>query len=228
MLKKTVYIFSFYLLFGAGFLLAADKSPRLLGVDVSIYQSKVDWEQVKKAGVSFSIVRATMGEEGIDADFHKRWAEARQDGLVRGAYHFFHGKEDAALQAKHFVKTVVLKKGDLPLIVDIERTPENKQLSAKVLSQKLRTFVDIVYQKTGIRPIIYTSPKFWNDSFDESFGEHPLWVAEYEVDAPHATKGWKGWTFWQHTEKGKMPGVDGFVDQNWFQGSVEELKALTK
>jgi lysozyme len=35
------------------------------------------------------------------------------------------------------------------------------------------------------------------------------------------------WTFWQHSDVGKVEGVDGFVDVNVFNGSYEDLLELT-
>ncbi|NTX67814.1 1,4-beta-N-acetylmuramidase, partial [Myxococcus sp. CA051A] len=43
---------------------------------------------------------------------------------------------------------------------------------------------------------------------------------------PRIPKGWKQWHFWQYTEKGRVEGIDGEVDQSYFNGTSEELKTL--
>ena len=36
------------------------------------------------------------------------------------------------------------------------------------------------------------------------------------------------WSFWQYTDRGKLWGVDGFVDFNVFNGGLEEFGELLK
>jgi lysozyme len=34
------------------------------------------------------------------------------------------------------------------------------------------------------------------------------------------------WKFWQHTDAGRLPGIDGFVDFNVYNGSYYDLQQL--
>jgi GH25 family lysozyme M1 (1,4-beta-N-acetylmuramidase) len=36
---------------------------------------------------------------------------------------------------------------------------------------------------------------------------------------------WTRWTFWQHTDRGAVPGIDGAVDLDLFAGAPSELRA---
>jgi lysozyme len=55
-----------------------------------------------------------------------------------------------------------------------------------------------------------------------------LWLAQYtSAPAPQVPKAWTAWTFWQYIGKGKTPGVSLPVDLNWFNGTLDDLKALT-
>jgi GH25 family lysozyme M1 (1,4-beta-N-acetylmuramidase) len=56
----------------------------------------------------------------------------------------------------------------------------------------------------------------------------PIWIAQYtEAQSPNVPKPWKTWTFWQHSQGGKVPGISGLLDLDRFQGSLEDLKLLT-
>ncbi|MGD9657375.1 MAG: GH25 family lysozyme, partial [Methylocystis sp.] len=58
------------------------------GIDVSKNQGNIDWEQVRDAGVSFAIIKATEGGDRTDSKFAYNWAAAKAAGVPRGAYHF--------------------------------------------------------------------------------------------------------------------------------------------
>jgi lysozyme len=73
-----------------------------------------------------------------------------------------------------------------------------------------------------MKPIIYTSYKYKTRYLDDpAFEAYPLWIAHYYVDA----LSYEGaWHFWQHTDYGAVPGIDGSVDLNVFNGTLDELK----
>lgn len=197
---------------------------RLNGIDVSKYQPNINWPDVKQAGYAFAFARATYGSGQVDAYFNSHWQAMKQAGVVRGPYHFFVAADDAAAQANLFVKVVgSLEVGDLPPVIDVEADSG----TGGNLVGGVRTWLDIVEQRLGRVPVIYTAPAFWNEHLNGSFGRYPLWVAEYGVSQPKPVNGWGGWTFWQHSESGAVPGISGSVDLDYFNGSLADLEALT-
>ncbi|TMA84014.1 MAG: hypothetical protein E6J77_13305 [Deltaproteobacteria bacterium] len=50
-------------------------------------------------------------------------------------------------------------------------------------------------------------------------------MAHYDVPAPAVPVAWSRWTFWQHTSRGRVSGVQGMVDCDWFAGSQASLRA---
>ena len=112
------------------------------------------------------------------------WERMRQAGLVRGAYHYYVVGDDPLQQAHHFLSHVVLEPGDLLPVVDIEAAGDDAPAD---LAGQLMTFVGEIEAAIGVKPIIYTSPRFWRDHIRGSeFGAYPLWIAEYDVDQPRA------------------------------------------
>ena len=83
------------------------------------------------------------------------------------------------------------------------------------------TWVNTVQSLTGRVPIIYTYPNFWKTAMANSnqFHRYPLWIADYRGRAqPEVPGGWPAWTFWQYTDSGRIPGVVGPVDLNFYSG----------
>lgn len=197
------------------------------GVDVSHYQERIDWSRLRNAKIQgqplrFVFVKATEGVSIIDENFNENFYQAHQSGIVCGAYHFFTPDEDAGRQAQFFLKQVHLEPGDLPPVLDIEKTGNLSDLQIK---HATKTWLRIVEEHYGVKPIIYTGYKFklryLNDSI---FNTYPYWIAHYYVDHLEYKN---EWAFWQYTDVGHIDGIKGYVDFNIFRGSLEDLRALS-
>ena len=191
-------------------------SAHLSGIDVSKWQGVVNWKEVQQAGVAFAFARATYGTSEIDSSFAANWQGMKDAGLTRGAYHFFLAAEDPAQQAEFFLRTVgSLDADDLPPVIDVEADSG----TSPNLVANVQTWLSAVEKALGRTPIIYTAPSYWNANMNSDFGNYPLWVAEYGVTQPKAVNGWTNWTFWQYSESGKVSGVNGNVDLDYFNGA---------
>ena len=194
------------------------------GIDVSHYQGAINWQSVKQAGIAFAYAKATDGGTTVDSQFKTNWQAMQAAGIARGAYHFFEPTAEAAAQANNFIHTVgSLRPTDLPPVIDVEIS---NGVSNSQLISGVTTWLTLVKQGLGRTPMIYTVASFWNAHLDDQFGNYPLWVAHYDVQAPALPKGWSKWAFWQHSQMGSVKGVTGNVDLDWFNGSVAGLQAL--
>lgn len=197
------------------------------GIDISHYQGKIDWEQLKNAmikgcPVRFVIIKSTEGSSRLDENFRENFNQARDFGFIRGVYHFWSNKSTAREQAYYFLDQVHLTDGDLPPVLDIEHKPADK--SVEDFQRDVLTWLHIVEDKYHVKPIIYTYYKFKKQYLSAPvFEDYPYWIAHYYVDKVQ----YKGkWKFWQHTDVGKLPGIKGYVDFNIYNGSYYELKQL--
>lgn len=197
------------------------------GIDISHYQGKIDWEQLKNAmikgcPVRFVIIKSTEGSSRLDKNFRENFNQARDFGFIRGVYHFWSNKSTAREQAYYFLDQVHLTDGDLPPVLDIEHKPADK--SVEDFQRDVLTWLHIVEDKYHVKPIIYTYYKFKEQYLSAPvFEDYPYWIAHYYVDKVQ----YKGkWKFWQHTDVGKLPGIKGYVDFNIYNGSYYELKQL--
>ncbi len=207
-----------------------DAGPTVQGADLSSYQGTVDWAQVAATGLAFSIAKATEGLTIQDADFPANWTGMKQNGLVRGAYHYFHSLDDGAAQADYFLAEVAqaggFETGDLPPFLDWEDTDPGDTTAHAIL--EAQAFLNEIQAKTGWTAIIYTSVRvFTADGDPTQFGAYPLWVASRGVSCPDLPSPWSGWLFWQYSFTGTIAGMNcpGSCDLDEFNGSLAELQA---
>ena len=196
------------------------------GIDVSKYQQRIDWQDVKSMRVSdiqiqFSFIKATEGLDDVDRQFRRNWAEAAAAGVHRGAYHYFYPHRSPKIQAEHFLETVPLDAGDLPPVLDVEET---FGLTKPVLQQRVAEWLKQVQDRLQIKPILYTNADFYEKYLAGRFDSFPLWVAHYQVrDQPRVKRNWQ---FWQHSETGRVNGIDAPVDFNAFSGDSAAFQQL--
>lgn len=202
----------------------------LPGMDVSHFQSVVDWAEAAASGIKFCFIKATEGAANVDPRFARNWRAAGAAGLLRGAYHFFHPSFPAATQASLFIRTVVrLEAGDLPPVLDLEVPAAWASIAQSARAPLAIQWLETVESRLGATPIVYLSPAFATEILGNApaLARFPVWFAHYtDAASPTIAEPWNSWNFWQYTREGKAPGVSLPVDLNRFNGSLEDLKAL--
>lgn len=203
-----------------------EKHPTcLLGIDVSQYQGEIDWANVEakeeQFELHFVIVRATAGASKLDSRFKENWTQLKKLPYKQGVYHYYRPDENSTEQALNFCKHVKLRKGNLPPIVDIEKMPKGQSMNQ--LKEGLQNWLTIVEKKYGIKPIIYSGEKYYEDFLKEDFPNYKFWIANYNH--------WKekihpDYFMWQFTEKASLHGIPELVDLNVFNGTQEDLKKM--
>ena len=199
---------------------------KTVGIDVSEYQGKIRWSFVdtieEKYPLNYVFIRATVGRDRPDRQFRRNWLGAKENKMIRGAYHYYRPNENSIEQAELFIKTVTLKKGDLPPVLDIEKLPKNQSIER--LKVGLKRWLKAVELHYGVRPIIYTGEKYYDDFLKEEFSDYLFWIANYNFYREEIQD---DWLFWQFTEKAKVPGIDTKVDVNIYNGDLEQLQYIT-
>lgn len=198
------------------------------GIDVSKHQEHIDWKRVaamksKDISIAFTFIKATEGITRRDQKFKYNWEQAGKNKLFRGAYHYYYPSRDAYLQAENFILLVKLSKGDLPPVVDIE---VSNGKSSEEIRKGLQSFLDHLEKHYKVKPIIYTGINFYNTHLAGKFDNYPLWIAGYFDHDRFYNEFETPWTFWQHSERGKVDGIKGKVDFNVFKGNKQKLEKL--
>lgn len=188
------------------------------GFDVSRFQGSPDFQKAADADFRFVYIKATEGQDFVDAGFKDRQAAARKAGLHTGFYHFLRPRDGrtGAVEADFFWKNVKGVDGGedgaelLRLVADVEATG----LSVAKTLVYAQQFLDRLGERAGHEPVLYTYPGFIAD-WGAAFADYRLWIANYTSAArPTLPRPWTDWTAWQWTDKGEVPGVDGRCDRN--------------
>ncbi len=201
--------------------------PVTEGIDISHWQNVIDWTQVATAGKRFAFMKASEGTTLADPTYSTNRAQARAVGLYVGAYHFARPDStpgDALAEADYFLAMSQLEAGDLVPVLDLEDTGG---LSPAELQAWVQAYLGRIYERTGAHGMIYASPTFWQNAMGDTTwfatnGYGMVWVAHWTSGpapiVPAANWGGLGWTFWQYTSSGSVPGIGPRVDLDRFNG----------
>jgi lysozyme len=194
----------------------------LKGIDVSHWQNVINWDKVD---ADFAILKATEDVYYKDPTLETNREGARKNNILVGYYHFARGG-DVVKEADYFLKSLagnILPGELLALDWEIEH-PEAVQWCRK--------FLDLVFDKTKVRPLLYTN-EYRVKSLDWSAvvkGNYGLWVAKYGLNTGYVplfspdTGAWPFLAIWQYTSRGRVPGILGNVDLNRTKMDLDTLK----
>lgn len=151
-----------------------------------------------------------------------------------GFYHFLAGSDPVA-EAKFFVKNTINYFHDGLPCADYEGNIV--QIGG---SSYLKTFLDTVYEETGVKPMVYCSlstiQAAVNGFRSIAAAGYPLWLAQwagnYTNFVPNPWQNgsyepFKKITMHQYTDRGKLNGFSGNLDLDIFYGTVDDWNTLT-
>jgi GH25 family lysozyme M1 (1,4-beta-N-acetylmuramidase) len=201
----------------------------LEGLDVSVYQSTIDWTKVAAAGKKFAIIRASAGSLTADTRYAANRSGAKAAGLPIAAYHFANpdtATNDALNEANWFLQNATPTHGEMIPALDVEVT---NGLSVSAMQTWVSTWLTRVSSVLGVKPMIYSSPNFWstymgNTTMFATGGYKVLWIAHWtsasQPTVPASNWGGYGGTFWQYTSSGTVSGISGNVDLDRYNGTT--------
>ena len=193
----------------------------LKGIDISHWQKGIDLGAID---VDFVIIKATEGNGYTDDMCDTFYQKAKSLGKKLGVYHFARPDlgNTAEAEADWFIKETLGYHKEAMLVLDWESGDLTNVAWAKA-------WLDRVYSKTGVRPVIYMSASVmhgadWSSVANADYG---LWVANYgsnngtaqeSVFDRYPLKYWDFYALWQYTSKGRLNGYSGNLDLNYFSG----------
>ncbi len=201
------------------------KTYPIRGIDVSHHQGSIDWSKLKTEKISFVFIKATEGNDFVDPKFLSNWNNARKHGLAVGAYHFFTFCSSASDQANNFIKTVPKVKGSLPAVIDIEFIGSCKhQPSINEYQTSVQIFINLVKNHYAQEPIIYSTYESYKGYLDTLFVRSPLWMRDIYSKPSLGNR--RQWLFWQYSNRGRINGINAYVDLNVFKKDLKSFKSL--
>lgn len=193
----------------------------LNGIDISHWQKSLD---LTKIDFDFVIIKATQGKKRTDECFKKFADTALMMNKKIGLYHYFSNDGTPEEQAEHFINTIKDYIGIAVLVLDWEAyNNENYFFKGQEIAVR---FLNYVYFKTGVKPIIYMSVSVTRDyKWDKVInGSYGLWIAQYKdkkeingfVENPWRDKKGIGdfpfFAIHQYTSKGLLKGYPFYLD----------------
>src|SRR6266851_5794003 len=222
------------------------------GLELAIDQPVVDWPTLTQAtGIDFVMVKASEARSQ-DQLFQQHWAEARQAGLLRGAYHFLRQAADPQQQVDVFLSALGNDPGELPPTLDIEDT---RMTAPSAMAAAAQLWLSTVENALHRKPLIYTAAWWWNPgmlingAYPDWAPNYDLWVASWPMKKsvptltqieqaqfrPILPKSWTTWKFWQYSgDAATVPGISNtngaaaIVDLDVFNGTPDDLRALAQ
>lgn len=207
---------------------------RALGTDVSKWQGAINFKQMRKAGASYTFIKASQNI-WPDKNFSQNWAAARESGILRGAYHFFDmrdGSKSAKEQARFFADLLRNDMGELRPVMDFESPGVNGYPPLPDHDTSVRIVYDFMsefHKQTNFFPMLYTNLAGIQrlSPLSQYLSTKELWIAWYYTKSRTPKIGsWPRWRFWQYktTGNGKLFGVESNgLDMNAFNGTEYDL-----
>lgn len=203
--------------------LCEDSCDHIHGIDISHYQGSVFWEAIgNNSKMAYVYMKATEGGDRIDHMYEENIHLAHRYGLKVGSYHFFRPKSPLRTQLKNFMMQCRPGDQDLIPMIDVESTGK---LSTEEFCDSLITFLQMVTEAYHQKPLVYTGNNFYNKYLQHKIDEYPLMIAKYADTEPELYDG-RDYIIWQYTGKGRINGINGYVDKSRFMGrhSMRELR----
>lgn len=201
------------------------------GMDVSQHNGKTNFKKAKRDGIEFVFIR--VGYTGytkssfslnLDKKYKTYIKDATKAGLKVGVYWYSQSTKvsEAKKEAKALLKAIKGYSITMPVVFDYEFADTKKgRLDSAKLSKTNMTANALAFLNTvsnaGYDACIYASENFLEEHLyaNQISSSFKVWLANYS-----SKTNYKGdYEFWQHTAKGRVSGMRGNVDINfWYKG----------
>jgi len=206
---------------------------RVWGPDVSSWQGAVDWKAVKADGASFGITKVTEGISYVNPTAAPNWQGMKDAGLARVQYHYARPARLSASEESDFflLRMLPCEPGDI-IALDLETDTRDGPFTNG--AYWANSWLGKVAVQTGIRPMLYCNGGILADAnqrfqdFTAMGSTYGLWLASWQEVFPKAYLPWEIVALWQFTNSAKVQGIDGFVDCNIFNGTLDQMRMYGK
>ena len=197
------------------YLQCEDTCDHVHGIDLSRYQGDVFWETVgENTKMAYVYLKATEGGDRIDPKFERNINLAHRYGLKVGSYHFFRPKTPLQKQLENFTAQCLPGEQDLIPMIDVETLGG---LQVDQFCDSLLTFLHMIEVAYHQKPLVYTFRNFYNWHLVGKLDDYQLMIALYLEEEPVLADE-RDITMWQYTGKGRIVGINGYVDKSRFLG----------
>ena len=206
------------------------------GVDVSSHQGKIDWEKVKDDGIDFAIIRIGLRGYGIGGEIYdddmceENIKKAKDAGLNVGVYFFSQALnvDEALEEAGYVIEKLddIDEELDYPVFFDWENEPGKNMrtdgMTGDEITQCAVAFCEEI-KEAGYIPAVYFNLSYGYAKYNlDSIKDYRFWYAQHEKKSPSF---YYNYNIWQYSDKGRVDGIDAYVDMNISFSDFSEYKA---
>lgn len=203
------------------------------GIDVSQWQKNIDWTKVKAAGIDYAFIRVgyrgygsagTLNESTKDTYYDTNMQNAIAAGVNVGIYIFSQAitPDEAREEAQYILNHIGNYNVTMPLIMDYEYASDASdggRLKKAKLSKDAATSVCMAFCDTiaaaGYTPMVYANKSMLETQLNPSAltaKGYRIWLANYTTNTAYGGD----FDFWQYSSEGKVNGITGNVDMNFY------------
>lgn len=200
------------------------KTMSVKGIDVSAYQGKPDWMQVRKSGVEFAILRI-MNSKGKDTSFEYNYSGCGAADIWRGVYRFSYALtvSQAGKEAREVIEVLAGRKLEMGVWLDLE-WDRQRALGAEKVKEIADTWLKVI-RDAGYECNIYCNTDWYKNICKGLNSKY--WIARYPAGdngiIKESLRPNMGETGWQYSSKGRVPGISGNVDMDiWYEDITVE------
>ena len=185
-------------------------------IDVSEHQGKIDWEKVK-GNIDGAILRCGYGMDQTNQDdeqWKRNLSECERLGIPVGVYLYSYANTEAKAKSElsHILRLIKGHKFQLPIFIDLE------QSGTESMAKKTAQIVCDGLKSAGYTPGIYANLNWWTNYLIGVSG-YRKWIAHYTSGSADKYK--NGYDGWQYSSSGKVSGISGNCDMNYWYAEFE-------
>ena len=187
----------------------AEAFSPIFGIDVSLFQGKIDWGKVAGTNQEFAILRIGYNDRQ-DSEFVNNYQNAKAAGIPVGAYMYSYAvTEEAAIEEANIVlERIKGMQFEYPIYLDVEDPKllkEEYNLTKEQRTENALAFVRTM-QNNGYYVGIYSNP-YWFDTYldvEKIQSECETWIAHYNDTYDYSNT---AYGMWQFTDQGTVDGI---------------------
>ena len=201
---------------------------KIKGIDVSVWQGRIDWKTVADYGMGFAILRITEAGNVVDSQFENNLAGCNKYNIPVGVYKYSYAMTIAEIQreARKVVSTLNGRRIQFPVFLDLEYNNQRSLGSESI--HKMADAFHAIIEAAGYKFALYCNVDWYNTVICSHLKKYDFWIARY----PANDYGWLQERLrpdfgigWQYSSKATIPGISAKVDRNvFYKDYTEEVK----
>ena len=204
---------------------------KLKGIDISYHEGTIDFKKVLQDGIKFIVIRQGY-RKTIDKKFIEYVKECKKYNIPIMTYHFIY--TDGATIKENAISTFNnLKKANLDpantwIAADLEYDTwkKNGQKCTKERCTKYTLQYLKELEKLGCKKLfIYMNDDYYENYYDiNQIKKYPIWLANFSRTTPK-----HNCIMFQYSEKGRVKGINSYVDMNYLydEGMLSKISTIT-